>query len=71
MPAPNVPHIKTVYNKDGTMVKTPVGFGGSLCQTATQPYMARQGHFTSTPTSEANEPSYLEREHEGGEKASA
>lgn len=71
MKTPDGPHIVTVYRPDGTMVKTPVGLGGDLCHKATEPYMKRQGHFESTPTPEADEPSYLEREKEGGERAKA
>jgi hypothetical protein len=57
------PYIETTYNPDGTMTKKPVGFGGKLCKTATEPYMRRQGHVSSdTETPEAKEPSLLERE---------
>ncbi len=72
MPAPvDTPHIKTTYKTDGTMVQEPKGFGGTLCQKATQPYLWRQGFGKSKRTAEADEPSYLERESEGGEKARA
>jgi len=71
MPAPDRPHIKTRYLNDGTMKKEAVGIGGKLCEVATAPYMARHGKYDSTPTAEAQQPSYLEREQEGGEKATA
>lgn len=72
MPAPSGrPYIKTIYKNDGSIQKEAVGFGGRLCEVATAPYMARHGNkYTSIPTEEASQPSYLELENEGGEKAS-
>jgi hypothetical protein len=62
MSAPNGPHIKTTYKKDGTMVQEPTGFGGKLCEIATKPYHWRQGYGTSRPTVEADEPTMFETE---------
>lgn len=60
MPEPTGPHIKTIYKPDGTMIKTPVGYGGTLCHAATAPYADRHGGLGAvTPTAEALEPAYL------------
>lgn len=52
------PRIVTVYGKDGTKTRKPVGFPGSTCTTATLPYEARElpGQTRKTPTAEADEP---------------
>jgi hypothetical protein len=63
MPAPEGPHIRTVYRPDGTMIKEPTGYGGDLCHKAAEPYWARHGGPDEvTPTAEADDPTCLERE---------
>ncbi len=63
MPAPDGPHIKTVYKPDGTMIKAPTGYGGQLCHEAVKPYARRHGGLGElTPTDEALERPYLETE---------
>jgi hypothetical protein len=72
MDAPQGPYIKTTYFPDGTMKTEPVGFGGELCKKATEPYAARQGGLgVSTPTAEAGDPTYLERERADRPRAKA
>lgn len=53
-------HIETLYKTDGTLVRAPKGFGGTLCHKATAPYEARQGATEKHATPEAKEPSILE-----------
>lgn len=52
------PRIVTVYGKDGTKTRRPIGFPGSTCSTATLPYEAREipGQTRKTPTAEADLP---------------
>lgn len=68
MPAPEEgPYIRTVYKPDGSMVKEPIGYGGDLCHKAVAPYAASHGGLGDiTPTAEANDPPYLEREVQRG-----
>ncbi len=54
--------IETTYKKDGSLIREPKGFGGTLCHQATKPYEHRQGQTRKFDTPEANEPSYLEVE---------
>lgn len=61
-------HITTTYKTDGTLVREPQGFGGTLCDKATQPYEARQGATEKVATDEAMMPSYLEVETSAEEK---
>lgn len=51
------PAVVTVYGKDGTKVRKPVGIPGGACHLATQPYEAREipGQVKKTPTPEAYE----------------
>lgn len=53
----SVPLIITVYGKDGTKTRRPVGFPGGICSIATQPYEAREipGQMKKTETAEAYE----------------
>lgn len=56
------PHIKTTYGTDGNMKQEPKGFGGGLCNAATEPYLRRQGQPSNKKrTSEADDEPYLER----------
>lgn len=47
--------IVTMYTKDGTKERRPVGYAGGLCNEATKPYEAREikGQVRKTPTGEA------------------
>lgn len=49
------PAIVTVYGKDGTKTRKPVGIPGGACHLATKPYEAREipGQMKKTPTQEA------------------
>lgn len=59
------PHIKTTYKPDGTMTQEPKGFGGGLCHSATEPYLARQGQpVKKKATAEAGDEPYLLKERE-------
>lgn len=59
------PRIKTTYGNDGNMKQEPQGFGGGLCNVATEPYLRRQGQPASKKrTHEADDEPYLEKEDE-------
>lgn len=59
------PRIKTTYHKDGSMTQEPIGFGGGLCEAATEPYTARQGQpVKKRATAEAADEPYLRKEQE-------
>ena len=55
MPSSDVPHIRTIYFRDGTMRKEPVGFKGPACNAATAPYEAKHGAADKSPTEEMYE----------------
>lgn len=52
------PRIVTVYGKDGTKTRRPVGFPGTTCTLAAQPYEVRElpGQRRKTPTADAGLP---------------
>lgn len=57
MAAPQGPHVKITYGKDGSRGVAPSGYGGGLCQQATAPYEWRQGGKVETQrTPEADLP---------------
>lgn len=49
------PAVVTIYGKDGTKTRKPVGLSGAACHAATKPYEAREipGQTKKTPTAEA------------------
>ena len=53
--------IVTRYNADGSVTREAVGYGGTLCKKAMEPYLRRNGQTIGTETAEAQEPSRLEQ----------
>lgn len=51
----DTPHLHIVITAGGTMTMEAKNFGGSLCRTASGPYMAKIGGVEDTPTAEAKE----------------
>ncbi len=47
--------IVTVYGKDGTKQRKPVGYSGTACNAATLPYEAREIGTQKAPTSDMYE----------------
>lgn len=49
------PAVVTIYGRDGTKTRKPVGVVGKSCHLATKPYEVREipGQTTKTPTPEA------------------
>jgi hypothetical protein len=49
--------IVTVYGKDGTKTRKPIGYAGAACAKATEPYEAREiaGQRKKSDTPEAHE----------------
>lgn len=45
--------IITTYRPDGTKTRQPIGYGGGLCNKATEPYEKREVGTVKDPTPEA------------------